>query len=102
MYYAVDGVEEDETRGIHHWQRAATEGHGESRFGLGYAEYENRNYKVAMQHWVISSKMGYGNSLHSTKDMFKEGHADQGSVCRGIIRIPGRGTPWKRWKSPQR
>ncbi|EJK57571.1 hypothetical protein THAOC_22372 [Thalassiosira oceanica] len=74
-YYLGIGVEEDESRGIHHWQRAAMKGDVDSRHNLGSDEYDNGNYQIALQHYMISAKMGYEKSLNRIKSMFMEGHA---------------------------
>ncbi|EJK44474.1 hypothetical protein THAOC_36983 [Thalassiosira oceanica] len=74
-YFTGEGVEENKPRGIHHWQQAAMEGHVMSRNNLGAAEKNNGNYELALQHWMISAKMGYDNSLNHIKEMFKVGHA---------------------------
>ncbi|EJK48043.1 hypothetical protein THAOC_33195 [Thalassiosira oceanica] len=76
-YYIGDDVEEDEPRGIQHWQQAAMKGHAESRHMLGSVEYENGNHQLAVQHFMISAKMGNDDSLDAIKDMFKEGLATQ-------------------------
>ena len=48
----------------------------ESRYMLGAVEeYDNGNYELAVQHWMISAKMGDEDSLNEIKDMFKKGHA---------------------------
>ena len=67
-YYYGDGVEEDKPRGIRHWQQAAMKGHAGSRHNLGDVECENGNYKVAVQHWMISVKMGIEMSWNDIKD----------------------------------
>ncbi|EJK46305.1 hypothetical protein THAOC_35031 [Thalassiosira oceanica] len=61
-YYNGHGVEEDKPRGICHWQQAALKGHLESRHLLGVVEYNQGNCKLAVQHFMISAKMGYENS----------------------------------------
>ena len=57
-YYYGSGVEEDKPRGVRHWQQAAIKGHWESRHMLGIVELELKNYKLALQHLMISAKMG--------------------------------------------
>ena len=59
MYYNGEGVEDDKPRGIRHWQQAAMEGHAESRHNLGAVEGNNGNCELALQHWIISAKMGH-------------------------------------------
>ncbi|EJK55031.1 hypothetical protein THAOC_25282, partial [Thalassiosira oceanica] len=93
VFYTGDGVEEDKPRGIHHWQQGAMKGHVESRYNLGVAEYNNGNYKLAVQHWMISAKMGYEKSLNAIKDRFKKGHTLKCSMPR---RYWDTVTLWKR------
>ncbi|EJK46636.1 hypothetical protein THAOC_34685, partial [Thalassiosira oceanica] len=76
VYYNGNGVEENKSSSIHHWQQAAMKGHVQSRHNLGVVEHDdNGNYELAVQHWMISAKMGYEKSLNGIKEMFKEGHA---------------------------
>ncbi|EJK66574.1 hypothetical protein THAOC_12500 [Thalassiosira oceanica] len=75
IYFNGDGVEEDKPRGICHWQQAAMKGHVTGRHFLGIAEEFNENYELAVQHWMISAKMGYADSLNDIKEMFTGGHA---------------------------
>ena len=99
MYYHGDGVEVDKPRGIHHWQQAAVQGDVESRQGLGYVEYENGNHQLAVQHWMISAKMGYEMSLNSIKKRFKEGHATKAQYAEALL---GYRDAVEEMKSPQR
>ena len=74
-YYNGDGVADDKTRGIRHWQQAAMKGHVGGRHHLGVVEFHGGNCELAVQHWMISAKMGYEHSLNDIKTMFMEGHA---------------------------
>ena len=85
MYYAGDGVEKDKLRGIHHWQQAAMKGNVRSRHNLGFAECDHGNYQLAVQHWLISAKMGLENSLNRIKEMFKEGHATKAQYAEALL-----------------
>ncbi|EJK44136.1 hypothetical protein THAOC_37352, partial [Thalassiosira oceanica] len=84
-YYHGISVEADKPRGIHHWQQAAMKGHVESRHSLGNVEYDNGNYELAVQHWMISAKMGYEDSLNSVKEMFKKAHATKAQYAEALI-----------------
>ncbi|EJK59816.1 hypothetical protein THAOC_19918 [Thalassiosira oceanica] len=99
MDYTGDGVEEDKPRGIHHWQQAAMKGDVASRHNLGIVEYDNGNYELAVQHWMISAKMGYENSLDAIKDMFKEGRATKEQYAEALL---GYRDAVEGMKSPQR
>ena len=94
-----DGVEEDKPRGIHHWHYAAMKGHALSRHNLGSVEYLSGNYKLAVQHCVISAKMGYESSLHNIKKMFKIGIATKEQYAEALM---GYRDAVEEMKSPQR
>ncbi|EJK77598.1 hypothetical protein THAOC_00558 [Thalassiosira oceanica] len=102
MYYTgdcVEGVEEDKPRGIRHWQQAATKGHVESRHGLGAIECDNGNHQLAVQHYMISAKMGHERSLNGIKKMFKDGHATKAQYAEALL---GYRDAVEEMKSPQR
>ena len=99
VYYTGDGIEEDKTRGTHHWQQAAMEGHVESRDYLGFVESKNKNYDLAVQHWMIAAKMGHEKSLNNIKSMFKEGHATKAQYAEALL---GYRDASEEMKSPQR
>ena len=98
-YCTGNGVEEDEPRGIHHWQQAAMRGHVECRHNLGIVEFKNKNYELAVQHWMISAKMGYEDSLNNIKEMFKEGNATKAQYAEALL---GYRDVVEEMKSPQR
>ena len=84
IYYAGKDTREDKPRGIQHWQQAAMKGDVESRHNLGIAEYNKNNRELAVQHWMISAKMGYQDSLSDIKDMFMEGHATKAHYAEAL------------------
>ena len=84
LYYTGDGVEEDEPRGIHHWQEAAMKGDVGSRYSLGIVEANKGNHELAVQHWMMSSKMGAEASLNGIREMFKEGHATKAQYAEAL------------------
>ena len=83
-YYKGDGVEEDEPRGMHYWQQAAMKGDVESRNNLGIVEFNNKNYELAVQHWMIAAKMGNEESLNDIKKMFMQGHATKAQYAEAL------------------
>ena len=99
MYYDGDGVEEDKPRGIRHWQQAAMKGDAPSRHNLGSVEDDNGNYELAVQHFLISAKMGNEGSLNNTKDLFKEGQATKAQYAEALL---GYRDALEEMKSPQR
>ena len=98
-YYNGDGVNEDKPRGIYHWKQAAMKGNAPSRHNLGVDEFDKNNYKIAVQHLVISAKMGHEESLNVIKEMFKGGLATKAHYAEALLayRDAVEGT-----KSPQR
>ena len=98
-YYHGDDVAEDKPRSIHHWQQAAMEGHVLSRHALGVTEYQEGNHDLAMQHWMISAKMGHEKSLNCIKNIFKDGHATRAQYSEALL---GYRDAMEEMKSPQR
>ena len=100
VYSYGHGVEADKPRAIHHWQLAAMKGNGESRHKLGFTEYENGNYQLAVQHWMISAKMGREGSLNNIKGMFiGYRHATKAQYAAALV---GYRDAVEEMKSPQR
>ena len=83
-HYSGDGVEEDKPRGVRHWQLAAMEGCADSRNNLGAIDFGAGNYALAVQHYMISAKMGYERSLNSIKDMFMTGRATKAQYAEAL------------------
>ncbi|EJK54017.1 hypothetical protein THAOC_26434 [Thalassiosira oceanica] len=98
-YYYGEGVEEDKPRGIQHWQEAAMKGDVESRHNLGADEFSNGNCELAVQHWMISAKMGYDVSLNAIKKMFLRGQATKAQYAEALR---GYGDAVEEMKSHQR
>ncbi|EJK70323.1 hypothetical protein THAOC_08321 [Thalassiosira oceanica] len=84
MYYTGDGVDANKPRGVHHWQQAAMKGHVLSRHRLGVAEFENGNCELAVQHFMISAKMGLEKSLNNIKQMFMRGQATKAQYAEAL------------------
>ena len=99
MYYHGDSVEEDIPRGIHHWQQAAMKGHVVSRNNLGGMEFQHANYELALQHVMISAKMGFKMSLDCIKDMFMSGYVTKVKYAEALR---GYQTAVEEMRSPQR
>ena len=83
-YYQGDGVNEDKPRGINHWQQAAMKGEVTSRHSLGAVELKEGNYELAVQHWMISAKMGNEDSLNAIMKRFKEGQATKAQYAEAL------------------
>ena len=98
-YYYGDGVEEDKSRGIRHWQQATMKGNVDSRHAIGAVEQNSGNYELALQHWMISAKMGDEESLNCIKGMFKAGQATKAQYAEALL---GYRDAVEEMKSPQR
>ena len=59
-------------------------GYAESRHSLGFPEYKEGNYLGAVQHLMISAKMGYEKSLNNIKGMFMEGQATKAQYAEAL------------------
>ncbi|EJK58660.1 hypothetical protein THAOC_21196 [Thalassiosira oceanica] len=99
LYCDGDGVEQDVAWGIRHCQLAAIQGHPPSRHALGCHEHDNGNQELAVQHWMISAKMGCERSLNGIKLMFIEGHATKAQYADAL---KGYQNVLEETKSPQR
>ena len=99
MYYIGSDVKMDKPRGIRHWQKAAMKGFAISRHFLGLVEFEQGNYELAVQHCMISAKMGYKESLDGIKTMFTKGRATKAQYAEALR---GYGDAVEETKSPQR
>ncbi|EJK54268.1 hypothetical protein THAOC_26124 [Thalassiosira oceanica] len=99
MYYTGEGVEEDKPRGVRLWQQAAMKGHVFSRHNLGIIEFKNGNCALAMQHLMISAKMGLEKSLNNIKKMFVRGQATKAQYAEALR---GYGDAAEEMKSHQR
>ena len=84
---------------MHYWQQAAMKGDVESRNNLGIVEFNNKNYELAVLHWMISAKMGYEKSLNRIKAMFMKGHATKAQYAEALR---GYGDAVEVMKSPKR
>ena len=84
VYYHGHGIQKDECKAVEHWQHAAMKGHVGGRHGLGVLEHNERNYQLALKHYLISAKMGYKPSLDNIKDMFIGGHVTKDQYAQAL------------------
>ncbi|EJK64284.1 hypothetical protein THAOC_14997 [Thalassiosira oceanica] len=98
-YYYGDGAQQDKPRGVRHYQLAAMKGDVFSRHMLGFNECNEGNSILAVQHWMISAKMGDEDSLNAIKKMFMNGHATKAHYAEALI---GYGDAVEEMKSHQR
>jgi TPR repeat protein len=74
MYYYGEGVEKDEEKVIHHWEKAAIGGNPQARQMLACYEGKNGNIERAVKHFMIAAKLGYEESMKSLWLEFKDGN----------------------------
>ncbi|EJK55792.1 hypothetical protein THAOC_24433, partial [Thalassiosira oceanica] len=98
-YYNGDSVEEDKPRGVRHWQLAAMKGNVWSRRSLGNSELNKGNCELAVQHYMISAKMGHEKSLNVIKKRFIGGGATKAQYAEALR---GYGDAVEEMKSHQR
>ncbi|EJK47335.1 hypothetical protein THAOC_33951 [Thalassiosira oceanica] len=86
MYMMGTEVEEDMAKVIRHFEAAAMCGHVPARFNLGCIERNAGNNDLALQHLLISAKLGLDDSLNKVKRLFIDGlatKADYAEALRG-------------------
>ena len=65
----------DGKRSVEQFEKAAMQGHIFARFNLGVMEYEDGRKDIALQHFLISAKMGHEDSMGKVQQLFMEGAA---------------------------
>ena len=86
LYDEGTDVENDTAKAIRHWEAAAVKGDVMARHNLGWEERAAGNYDLALQHWMISAKLGGQESLNGIKAMFMDclaTKADYAEALRG-------------------
>ncbi|EJK48441.1 hypothetical protein THAOC_32762 [Thalassiosira oceanica] len=86
LYTIGDKVGKDTDKAIRHFEAAAICGHVPARHNLGWEEHKARNYDLAIQHFLISAKLGHNGSLSNFKTLFRSGlatKADYAAALRG-------------------
>ena len=68
-------------------------------WGWVIVEFNEGNYELAVQHWMISAKMGFEESLNDIKGMFMEGHATKAQYAEALLGYQG---AVEEMKGPQR
>ena len=68
------GVEKDEEKAIHHWEKAAMGGHPYARYNLGCYEEGNGNIERAVKHYIIAAKLGLEKSMKELWEYYSAGH----------------------------
>ena len=77
MYGEGEGVEKDEEKEVHHYEKAAIGGHLFARYNLALTEEKNGNIERTVQHFIINANLG-------EKDSMKEllGHYSKGNITK--------------------
>ena len=86
LYHGGKEVEEDMDKAFCHYETAAMSGYVLARYNLGLLDYKAGHCDLALQHWMISAKLGYQYSLDNIKGLFMDGlatKADYGEALRG-------------------
>ncbi|EJK47289.1 hypothetical protein THAOC_34002 [Thalassiosira oceanica] len=86
MYMMGTEVEEDMDKAFRHYEAAAMSGDVDARFNLGCLEKNAGNNDLALQHFLISAKLGCDDSLSNVKKMYVDGNAtkaDYAAALRG-------------------
>ncbi|EJK44330.1 hypothetical protein THAOC_37138, partial [Thalassiosira oceanica] len=86
LYEEGAEVEKDMAKAFRHYEAAAMCGHVSARHNLGCEEHEAENYDLALQHYLISAKLGADRSLLKVKTLFIDGlatKADYAAALRG-------------------
>ena len=60
---------------VEFYEKAAMQGHVESRYNLGNYEGREGNFGRAVRHWLISAKMGDNHSVENIRRIFMRGQA---------------------------
>ena len=84
LYDEGKDVEKDTAKAIRHYEAAAIKGGVLARHNLGIIEYNARNYDLALQHFLISAKLGDQDSLDEVKEMFTNGLATRADYADAL------------------
>ncbi|EJK46044.1 hypothetical protein THAOC_35311 [Thalassiosira oceanica] len=84
LYANGADVAKDMDKAFRHYEAAAMCGHFSARYNLGGMEYKARNYDLALQHWMISAKLGHDFSLDKIKTFFMSGLATKAHYAAAL------------------
>ena len=85
MFEAGTEVEKDTAKAFRHYETAAKCGQVNARYNLGNAEYDAGNRDLALQHWMISAKLGHEYSLTNVKSFFMNGLATKADYAAALL-----------------
>ena len=89
LYHEGKKVAKDTDKAINHYEAAAICGDVSSRFNLGQMECEAGNCDIALQHFLISAKLGHEKSLNAVKLFFKNGFATKADYAGALREYQG-------------
>ena len=78
------GVEQDKAKGVQFYEKAAMQGHIDSRSELGHFEAEKGNHDRAVRHFLISAKMGHEDSVENIKQIYIHGEATKEQYAEAL------------------
>ncbi|EJK46608.1 hypothetical protein THAOC_34716, partial [Thalassiosira oceanica] len=84
LYANGAGVEKDMAKAMRHYEAAVMCGHVPARFNLGNIEGKAGNHVIALQHMMISAKLGHEYSLNTVKRMFMAGLATKDEYAASL------------------
>ncbi len=74
MYWKGHGVEKDEEKKIHHYEKAAIGGHPGTRHALALIEEKRGNIERSVKHFVIAANLGFEISMKELWGRYSRGH----------------------------
>ena len=85
VFYAEGSDEEkDMDKAFRHYDAAAMSGHVPARYNLGCKEYSAGHCDIALQHYMLSAKLGHEKSLNMVKQMFINGLANKADYAAAL------------------
>ena len=74
MYQRGRGVEKDEEKAVHYYEKAAIGGNPHARYNLGCYERRNGRFDRAVKHFIIAANLGQTDSMKELWDHYKLGN----------------------------
>ncbi|EJK48881.1 hypothetical protein THAOC_32285 [Thalassiosira oceanica] len=84
LYDEGADVEKDTAKAIKHYEAAAMGGHVYARYNLSIIEGIAGNHVIALQHMMISAKLGHEKSLSNVKRLFMAGLATKADYAAAL------------------
>jgi len=83
-YKNGEGVEVDEKKAVHYYERAAVKGSTIARQNLGNNERRTGNMENALKHYMIAVRSGDANSLTEIYLLYSNGHATKDDYTKAL------------------